>query len=94
MFLSEKHYCLYSHQSSILCVVWPAAGMDMPIIKTLGSSLVAQRVKGPPLLRQGLWSMLWCGFDPWNFHVPWVWPKNPHNKKLIRLVNIQIDYSK
>ena len=43
-----------------------------------------------------LWSLLWHGFNPWpeNFHVPWVWPKNPHNKKLIRLVNIQIDYSK
>ena len=34
----------------------------------LWSSLVAQWVKD-------LASLLWHGFDPWNFHMPWAWPK-------------------
>ena len=41
------------------------------------SSLVAQSTKDPALSLLWLWSLLWCGFDPWpgNFHLPWVQPK-------------------
>ena len=33
---------------------------------------MAQPVKDPVLTLQWLWSLLWCGFDPWsgNFHMP------------------------
>ena len=35
-------------------------------------------VKDPVLSLPWLGSLLWHGFDPWpwNFHVPWAWPKN------------------
>ena len=74
-----SNFSTFVHLCRLLatCVCIRVAWTLQPSGDNYRSSFVAQWVKNLALWLLQLWSLLWCGFDPWprNFCLPWGQPK-------------------